>query len=241
LVICGGAAAALVEVGPAVGFDARPPGDADPVFGLSLTMHVGPASVYVRGALMPTDSGDSSTATYKDEWERRYYSADLTPVVAFGDEETAPVAGVNFRQSRFEDYTYEGGEKQLIPFPLEYSNGETTCQRILALGGLKFGNDEGLSGVAWGGVGVALHKRSGTAWTETLPPEQARVTWSLDDDWKTIEVAAAAAATYEVSKHFGISGAFELTNRVATMDGDDETPSGRPFGFALFFAPVFML
>lgn len=240
LIICGGSAVALVDVGPAVGFDTRPPGEGDPVYGLSLAAHVGPASVYVRGALMPTDSGDKSTATYVDEWERRYYSADVTPLMAFGDKDIVPVAGLNYRRSRFEDYDYEGGEKESIPFAPRYTDGETTSQRFLALGGVKFANDEGLSGVAWGGVGMALNKRTGTAWEETVEPEPRRVTWSLDADWKTIELAAAAVATYEVSKHFGITGGFELTNRVATLNGDD-TPSERPLGFTLFFAPVLLL
>lgn len=239
LIIYGGSAAALVDVGPAVGFDSRPPGEGDPVYGLSLAVHVGPASVYVRGAIMPTDSGDSSSATFVDEWERRYYSVDATPLAAFGDKDVAPVAGLNYRHSRFNDYDYEGGEKQTVPYPLEYTDGETTSQRILALGGVKFANDEGLSGVAWGGVGVALHKRTGTAWTQTAPSEPA-ISWSLDADWKTIELAAAAAATYEVTKYFGITGGFEVTNRITTLNGDD-APSERPLGFTLFFAPVLLL
>jgi hypothetical protein len=239
LIVYGGSAAALVDVGPAVGFDTRPPGDGDGVYGLSLAVHVGPASVYVRGAVMPTDSGDSSSATYVDEWERRYYSADVTPLAAFGDKDVAPVAGLNYRQCRFKDYDYEGGEKETIPYPLEYTDGETTSQRFLALGGVKFANDEGLSGAAWGGVGVALNKRTGTAWTETIPPEPIRTTWSLDADWKTIELAVAAAATYEVSKHFGITGGFEVTNRIKTLD--DDAPSERPVGFTLFFAPALLL
>ncbi|HUV87216.1 MAG TPA: hypothetical protein VMX79_08900, partial [bacterium] len=65
-------------------------------------------------------------------------------------------------------------------------------------------------------------------------------TWSLDAEWKTVELAAAAVATYRVAKYFGITGGFELTNRVATLNGDD-TPSERPLGFTLFFAPVLLL
>lgn len=238
LIIYAGSAAALVDVGPAVGFDSRPPGEGGPVYGLSLAVHVGPASVYARGAIMPTDSGDSSSATYVDEWERRYYSADVTPLAALGDKDVAPVVGLNYRQSRFKDYDYEGGEKETVPYPLEYTDGETTSQRILALGGVKFANDEGLSGVAWGGVGVAFNKRTGAAWVKKVPSEPT-ISWSLDAEWKTVELAAAAVATYRVAKFFGITGGFELTNRVATLNGD--TPSERPLGFTLFFAPVLLL
>lgn len=240
LIIYAGSAAALVDVGPAVGFDSRPPGECDAVYGLSLAVHVGPASVYARGTVMPTDSGDASSDLYVDEWERRYYGADVTPLVALGGKDVSPVAGLNYRQSRFKDYDYEGGEKQTLPVPFNYTDGETTSRRVLALGGVKFANDEGLSGVAWGGVGVAFNKRTGTAWTETVPPEPVRVTWSLDAEWKTVELAAAAVATYRVAKYFGITGGFELTNRVATLNGDD-TPSERPLGFTLFFAPVLLL
>jgi hypothetical protein len=238
LIIYAGSAAALVDVGPAVGFDSRPPGEGDPVYGLSLAVHVGPASVYARGAIMPTDSGDSSSDTYADEWERRYYSADVTPLAAFGDKDVVPIAGLNYRQSRFKDYDYEGGEKQTLPV-FNYTDGETTSQRMLALGGVRFANDEGLSGVAWGGVGVALNKRTGTAWIKTSPSEPM-ITWSLDTDWKTVEFAAAAVATYRVAKFFGITGGFELTNRVTTLN-DDDTPSERPLGFTLFVAPVLHL
>ncbi|HUV86023.1 MAG TPA: hypothetical protein VMX79_02810, partial [bacterium] len=69
LIIYAGSAAALVDVGPAVGFDSRPPGEGDAVYGLSLAVHVGPASVYARGTVMPTDSGDASSDLYVDEWE----------------------------------------------------------------------------------------------------------------------------------------------------------------------------
>jgi hypothetical protein len=231
-----GSAAALVDVGPAVGFDSRPPGEGDAVYGLSLAVHVGPASVSARGAIMPTDSQESSGGPYIDEWERRYYSADVTPLIVISSKEIAPVAGLNYRQSRFKDYDYEGGEKQSVPFPFKYTDGETTSRRILALGGIKFANDEGLSGAAWGGVGVAFYKRTGSAWTETPPPESRRVTWSLDAEWKTLELAAAAVATYRVAKYFGITGGFEVTNRITTLD--DNAPSERPVGFTLFFAPV---
>ena len=230
-----GSAAALVDVGPAVGFDSRAPGEGDADYGLSLAVHVGPASVYARGAIMPTDSGDTSSDVYVDEWERRYYSADVTPLVAFGAKDVAPVAGLNYRQSRFKDYDYEGGEKQSVPFPFEYADGETTSRRILALGGVKFANDEGLSGAAWGGVGVALNERGGTAWVKTIRSEP-RITWSLDADWKTLELAAAAVATYRVAKYFGITGGFEITNRIKTLD--DDAPGERPVGFTLFLAPV---
>lgn len=241
LMIYAGSAAALVDVGPAVGFDSRPPGEGDAVYGLSLAAHVGPASVYVRGAIMPTDSQESSGGPYVDEWERRYYSADVTPLVAFGDKDVAPVAGLNYRQSRFKDYDYEGGELQKgFYMPLTYTDGETTSRRILALGGVKFANDEGLSGVAWGGVGVALHKRTGSAWTETPPPESKRTWWPLGAEWKTLELAAAAVATYRVAKFFGLTGGFEVTNRITTLNGDD-APSERPVGFSLFFAPVLQL
>lgn len=237
-IICVSSAAALVDVGPAVGFDSRPPGEGAAVYGLSLAVHVGPASVYARGAIMPADSGDASTDTYTDEWERRYYSAEVTPLAAFGAKDVAPVAGLNYRQSRFKDYDFEGGEKQSVPFPFEYADGETTSRRILALGGVKFANDEGLSGVAWGGVGVALNERTGTAWVKKLPNEPA-ISWSLDADWKTLELAAAAVATYKVAKYFGITGGFEITNRIKTLD--DDAPSERPVGFALFLAPVLQL
>lgn len=239
LMIYAGSAAALVDVGPAVGFDSRPPGEGDAVYGLSLAVHVGPASVYVRGAIMPTDSGDTSSDVYVDEWERRYYSADVTPLVAIGSKEIAPVAGLNYRQSRFKDYDYEGGEKESLPFPFKYTDGETTSRRILALGGLKFANDEGLSGAAWGGVGVALNKRTGSAWIKTVPSEPA-ISWSLDAEWKTLELAAAAVATYRVAKFFGITGGFEVTNRITTLNGDG-APSERPVGFTLFLAPVLQL
>jgi hypothetical protein len=232
-------AAALVDVGPAVGFDARPPGEGDAVYGLSLMACVGPASLCVRGAVMPTDSQESSGGAYVDEWERRYYSADVTPLVAFGAEAVAPVAGVNYRQSRYADYDYEGGVRNETPVPFRYTDGETTSRRILAVGGVKFGDEEGLAGAAWGGVGAAFHKRTGTAWTETPPPESKRTTWSLDADWKTLEFAAGAAATYGVVKHFGITGGFEVANRLATLD--DDAPSERPVGFTLFFAPVLQL
>lgn len=231
-----GSATALVDVGPAVGFDSRAPGEGDVVYGLSLAVHVGPASVYARGAIMPTDSQESSGGPYVDEWERHYYSAEIAPLVAFGDKDVAPVAGLNYRQSRFKDYDYEGGEKQSVPFPFEYTDGETTSRRILALGGVKFANDEGLSGAAWGGVGVALHKRTGSAWTETPPPESKRTWWPLNAEWKTLELAATAVATYRVAKYFGITGGFEVTNRITTLD--DDAPSERPVGFTLFLAPV---
>jgi hypothetical protein len=237
-IICVGSAAALVDMGPAAGFDSRPPGEGDAVYGLSLAVHVGPASVYARGAIMPTDSQESSGGPYVDEWERRYYSADVTPLVAFGGKDVAPVAGLNYRQSRFEDYDFEGGEKQSVPFPFTYTDGETTSRRVLALGGVKFANDEGLSGAAWGGVGVALNKRTGKAWKKTLPSEPA-ISWSLDAEWKTLEIAAGAVATYNVTKYFGITGGFEITNRIKTLD--DDAPSERPVGFALFFAPVLQL
>jgi hypothetical protein len=238
--ICAGSAAALVDVGPAVGFDSRPPGEGDAVYGLSLAVHVGPASVYVRGAIMPTDSGDTSSDVYVDEWERRYYSADVTPLVAFSDKEVAPVVGLNYRQSRFKDYDYEGGERQKGFYaPLTYTDGETTSRRVLALGGVKFANDEGLSGAAWGGVGVTLNTRTGVAWTETPPPESKRTWWPLNAEWKTLELAAAAVATYRVAKYFGITGGFEITNRITTLD--DDAPSERPVGFTLFLAPVLQL
>ncbi len=239
LMIYAGSAAALVDVGPAVGFDTRPPGEGDAVYGLSLAVHVGPASVYARGAIMPTDSQEYSGGPYVDEWERRYYSADVAPLVAFGAKDVAPIAGLNYRQSRFKDYDYEGGEKQTLPVPFKYTDGETTSRRILALGGVKFANDEGLSGAAWGGVGVALNKRTGTAWMETVPSEPL-ISWSLDAEWKTLELAAAVVATYRVAKCFGITGGFEVINRITTLNGDD-APSERPVGFTLFFAPVLQL
>jgi hypothetical protein len=189
---------------------------------------------------MPTDSQEYSGGPYVDEWERRYYSADIAPLVAFGAKDVAPVAGLNYRQSRFKDYDYEGGELQKgLYMPLTYADGETTSRRILALGGVKFANDEGLSGAAWGGVGVALNKRTGTAWKKTVPSEPA-ISWSLDAEWKTLELAAAVVATYRVAKCFGITGGFELTNRITTLNGDD-APSERPVGLTLFFAPVLQL
>jgi hypothetical protein len=243
LITYAGSTAALVDIGPAVGFDSRPPGEGDGVFGLSLTACLGPASVCVRGVVMPTDTRESSGGSYVDEWERRYYSADVTPLVAFGAEAVAPVAGVNYRQSRYSDYDYEGGVRQIgVPTPFTYTDGETTTRRILAVGGVKFGDDEGLTGAAWGGVGVGLHERTGTAWTESAKPEflePKRATWSLDAEWKTLEFAAAAAATYRVVKYFGITGGFEVSNRIRTLD--DDAPSQRPVGFALFFAPVLQL
>ncbi len=240
LIIYAGSTAALVDVGPAVGFDSRPPGEGDGVFGLSLTACLGPASVCVRGVVMPTDTRESSGGPYVDEWERRYYSADVTPLWAFGAEAVAPVAGVNYRQSRFSDYDYEGGERQKgAPTAFAYTDGETTRRRILAVGGVKFGDEEGLTGAAWGGVGVGLHERTGTAWTEMVLPAPGRAIRSLDADWKTLEFAAAAAATYRVVKYFGITGGFEVSNRVRTLD--DDAPRQRPVGFALFFAPVFQL
>jgi hypothetical protein len=239
LIICAGSAAALVDVGPAVGFDSRPPGEGDAVYGLSLTACVGPASLCVRGVVMPTDSRESSGGSYVDEWERRYYSADVTPLVAFGAEAVAPVAGLNYRQSRYADYDYEGGERQKgAATPFTYTDGETTGRRILAVGGVKFGDEEGLTGAAWGGVGAAFHERTGTAWIRTSPSAPI-ISWSLDAEWKTLEFAAAAAATYRVVKHFGITGGFEVANRLATLD--DDAPSQRPVGFALFFAPVLQL
>jgi hypothetical protein len=238
LIVYAGSAAALVDVGPAVDFDSRPPGEGDIVYGLSLTACFGPASICVRGAVMPTDSRESSGGPYVDEWERRYYSADVTPLVAFGAEAVAPVAGVNYRQSRFSDYDYKGGVRNETPVPFTYTDGETTSRRILAVGGVKFGDEEGLAGAAWGGVGAALHKRTGTAWIRTSPSTPI-ISWSLDADWKTLEFAAGAAAAYEVVKHFGITGGFEVANRIVALD--DDAPSERPVGFTLFFAPVLQL
>jgi hypothetical protein len=241
LITCAGSATAVLDVGPAVGFDSRPPGEGDVVYGLSLAMHVGPASVYARGALMPTDARESAGGAYVDEWDRRYYSADVTPLVAVGAKDVGPVAGLNYRQSRFKDYDYEGGERQKgVPTPFTYTDGETTNRRVLALGGLKFANDEGLTGVAWGGVGAVFKKRTGFAWTRTPPPESKYAEWSLEAEWKTLEFAAAAVATYRVAKFLGIAGGFEITNRITTLNGDD-APSERPLGFTLFFAPVLHL
>jgi|GEM_PF-2794881 len=241
LIISAGSASAILEVGPAVGFDARPPEEGDAVYGLSLAMHVGPASVYARGALMPTSAQKAGGGAYVDEWERRYYSADVTPLVAVAAKEIAPVVGLNYRQSRFKDYDYEGGERQKgIPAPFTYTDGETTSRRVLALGGLKFAGDKGFSGAAWGGVGAVFQKRVGLAWTRTAPPEPKYREWSLDAEWKTLEFAAAAVATYRVARFFGITGGFEITNRVATVDGAD-APAERPLGFTLFFAPALLL
>lgn len=241
LIIYGGSAAGLVDVGPAVGFDSRPPGEGDAVYGLSLVVQAGPASVYARGAIMPTDSQESAGGPYVDEWERRYYTADVTPLVAWGGKDVVPVAGLNYRQSRFKDYDYEGGERQKgVPTAFTYTDGETTSRRILAAGGLKFGNDEGLSGVAWGGVGVASKKSAGVAWTRTPPPESKYREWTLDAAWKTLEFAAAAVAAHRVASFFGITGGFEITNRITTLNGDD-APSERPLGFTLFFAPTLHL
>jgi len=234
-----GNAAALLDVGAVAGFDARPPAEADPVFGLSLGIQLGPASLYSRGTIMPTDAQDSPAGAYVDEWKRRYYSGDVTARVKLGAKETAPVVGLSYRQSRFSDYDYEGGESGGVSKPLSYNDAKTTHRRVLALGGLNLGDEE-IATLVWGGVGAALKKRTGLAWTRTPPPESKYTEWSLDAEWKTLEIAAGGVATYRVTNYFGIAGGFELSNRLATLDGE-EAADERPFGVTLYFAPTLHL
>ncbi len=234
-----GSAAAVLDVGAVAGFDARPPAQADPVFGLSIGIQLGPASFYSRGTIMPTDAQDSPGDAYVDEWKRRYYSGDVTARVKIGAKEIAPVVGLSYRQSRFNDYDYEGGESGEVSKPLSYNDAKTTHRRILALGGVNLADEE-ITTLVWGGVGAALKKRTGLAWTRTPPPESKYTEWSLDAEWKTLEIAAGAVATYRVASHFGIAGGFELANRIANLDGE-EAADERPFGFTLFFAPMLHL
>jgi hypothetical protein len=234
-----GNAAALLDVGAVAGFDARPPAEADPVFGLSLGIQLGPASLYSRGTIMPTDAQDSPAGAYVDEWKRRYYSGDVTARVKLGAKETAPVVGLSYRQSRFSDYDYEGGESGGVSKPLSYNDAKTTHRRVLALGGVNLGDEE-ITTLVWGGVGAAFKKRTGLAWTQTPPPESKRTEWSLDAEWKTLEIAAGGVATYRVTNYFGIAGGFELSNRLATLDGE-EAADERPFGVTLYFAPTLHL
>lgn len=234
-----GNAVALLDVGAVAGFDARPPAQADPVFGLSIGIQLGPASLYSRGTIMPTDAQDSTGDAYVDEWKRRYYSGDVTARVKIGAKEIAPVVGLSYRQTRFNDYDYEGGESGEVSKPLSYNDAKTTHRRILALGGVNLADEE-ITTLVWGGVGAALKKRTGLAWTRTPPPESKYTEWSLDAEWKTLEIAAGAVATYRVASHFGIAGGFELANRIANLDGE-EAADERPFGFTLFFAPMLHL
>ncbi len=188
---------------------------------------------------MATDAQDSTGDAYVDEWKRRYYSGDVTASVKIGAKEIAPVVGLSYRQSRFSDYDYEGGESGAGPKPLSYNDAKTTNRRILAQGGVSLADEE-ITTLVWGGVGGALKKRTGLAWTQTPPPESKRTEWSLEAEWKTLEIAVGAVATYRVASHFGVAGGFEFSNRITTLNGEEPIDE-RPLGYTLFVAPTLHL